>query len=81
MNNEQKYLERISELTINYKPDRIHKTDKIAILIGMAELAKFPDTPIPVVLNEAVNLSAKYSGEGGTNFVNGILGVYIKKYR
>lgn len=78
--NEVDFLNRISELSIYYKIERIHSADKVALLIGMAELSAFKETPIPVVINEAVDLTAKYSGETSTNFVNGILGEYVKKY-
>ena len=78
--NETVILKRISELSTGYKIERIHNTDRIAILIGAAEIGRFNDTPVPVVINEAVGLSAKYSGESGAGFVNGILGEYAKRY-
>ena len=56
----------------------VFNTDKCAILIGMAELDNFPETPIPVVIDEAVKLSALYSTEKGTDFVNGILAEYVR---
>ena len=80
LKDENTYLERIAELSVGYKIERIHSTDKISLLIGMAELSAFKETPVPVVINEAVNLSAKYSGETSTDFVNGILGEYVKRY-
>ena len=78
--NENVIMERISELSEGYRIERIHNTDRIALLIGAAELGRFRDTPVPIVVNEAVGLSAKYSGETGAGFVNGILGEYAKRY-
>lgn len=78
--NETVILERIAEISTGYRLERVHSTDKVAILIGAAELGRFKDTPVPVVINEAVNLSAKYSGENGADFVNGILGEYVKRF-
>lgn len=47
--------------------------------MAMAEIDNYPQTPVAVVINEAVNLVAKYSTENSTNFVNGILAKYVKE--
>lgn len=80
INDKKDYLlETISKLAVGYKLDRLYLADKCALLIGIAELNNFPQTPIPVVVNEAVNLAAKYSTDNSTNFVNGIMAEYIKE--
>ena len=73
------YLEKISGLAIGYKLNRIHNTDKCILMLGLAELEAFKDTPKPVVIDEAVNLAAKFSTENSTNFVNGVLAEYAKE--
>jgi len=45
----------------------------------MAELNRFKETPVAVVINETVNLVAKYSTENSTDFVNGILAEYVRE--
>lgn len=72
------YVNKLSNLAIGYKFDRIYNVDKCLIILGMAELDKFSETPSPVIINEIVNLSAKYSTEKGMGFVNGILAEYAK---
>ena len=72
------YVEKLSNLAIGYNFDRIYNVDKCLIILGMAELDKFDETPSAVVINEIVNLSAKYSTEKGMGFVNGILAEYAK---
>ena len=74
----EKNLSAISDLAIGYKLDRLFNADKCALLIGIAELDNFKETPIPVVIDEAVSLSAKYSTEKSTDFVNGILSNYVR---
>ena len=74
----EKNLSVISDLAIGYKLDRLFNADKCALLIGIAELDNFKETPIPVVIDEAVSLSAKYSTEKSTDFVNGILSNYVR---
>ena len=73
------YLQKIVELSIGFKLDRLHRADKCAILLGMAELDNFRETPIAVVINEIVNIVAKYSTESSTSFVNGILAEFTKE--
>ena len=45
----------------------------------MAELKNYPDTDTPIIIDEAVKLSSKYSTEKSTDFVNGILARYAKE--
>ena len=77
--NEKMFLEKLNLIVHRYKIDRILSADKCIILIGMAESLVFPDTPKPVVIDEAVKLAAKYSTEKSPDFVNGILANYIKE--
>lgn len=79
LNNEENYLNKIAEMSIGYKINRIHNTDKCALMLGMAELDSFKDTPVPVIIDEAVNLVAKYSTENSTDYVNGLLAEYVKE--
>ena len=76
---EEKFLNSISNLSIGFKLNRLYNADKCALILGMAELDNFPTTPTPVVIDEAVNLVAKYSTENSTDFVNGILAEYAKE--
>ncbi len=77
--NEQKYLEKMENLAVGFKLDRMHVADKCVILMAMAELDNFNNTPKAVIINEAVNIVAKYSTESSANFVNGILAEYAKE--
>ena len=72
------YLSTLEKLAERYNLNRILLSDRCAILVAMAELDKFPDTPKPVVIDEAVKIARKYSTEKSTDFVNGILAQYIK---
>ena len=73
------FLNKLSDLAINFKFDRIINADKCAILIGMAEYTIFPKTPVAIIIDEAVNLSVKYSTESSSKFVNGILAEFVKR--
>lgn len=76
-----KYLDDISRLSNGFHVDRIFYADKCALLIGMAELDNETDTDVPIIVNEAVNLSSAFSTEKSPSFVNGVLGKYAKEVR
>jgi N utilization substance protein B len=79
LENEENYLLSIESISNGYKLNRVFNADKCALLIGMAELNVFKDTPVAIVIDEAVKLSAKYSTENSTDFVNGILAEYVRR--
>lgn len=78
-NNKEKYSEIIDNLSHRFKSNRILKADRCILTLGMAELDNFPNTPVAVIINEAVNLAAKYSTENSTDYVNGMLSGYVKE--
>ncbi len=75
------YCNKIEDLSLSFKLDRIFIADKCSILIGFAELDNYLDTPVPVIIDEAVKLSAIYSTEKSTDFVNGILAKYASEIK
>ena len=52
--------------------DRLNKVDQQIILLGIYEL-KYTETPSIVAINEAIELSKKYSEESVTKMINGVL--------
>lgn len=71
-NNYNEILKIIEENLINYKLDRICKTDLAILIVAIYEI-KFLNYPNKVVINEAVELSKKYSLDNSYKFVNGLL--------
>jgi N utilization substance protein B len=57
--------------------DRLIKTDKDILKIAIAELLYVKETPMKVVVDEAVELAKKYSTDDSASFVNGILAKII----
>ncbi|MBF0177502.1 MAG: transcription antitermination factor NusB [Magnetococcales bacterium] len=71
---------RLSELdawiqgaTQNWSPERISVVDRNVLRLGIYELLAEHTVPRKVVINECIELSKKYGGEGSGRFVNGIL--------
>lgn len=68
----------ISKLAINWPLDRIGKVDRNILRLAIQEL-RLKETPVSVVINEAVEMAKKYSGEESAKFINGILGTYVRE--
>jgi len=67
----------IAALAIDWPLDRIGKVDRSILRLAIEEL-KIGETPTSVVINEAVELAKKYSGQDAAKFINGILGTYVR---
>ena len=46
---------------------------------AIAELLGFPDTPVPVVINESLEIARRYSAPESLNFLNGVLDAMAKE--
>ncbi len=68
----------ISKLAIGWPLDRIGKVDRNILRLAIQEI-KLGETPVSVVINEAVELAKKYSSPEAAKFINGILGTYARE--
>ena len=55
--------------------------DLNVLRIGAYELAERPDVPVPVVLDEAVELVKQFSTDDSGRFVNGVLAALVGDLR
>ena len=53
---------------------QIARMDRVVLRMGLYELAHNADTPLKVVINEAVELAKAFGGENSSRFINGVLG-------
>ncbi|MDR1939447.1 MAG: transcription antitermination factor NusB [Clostridiales bacterium] len=72
------FVSKISEHIIDFKLDRLFKTDLAALIIAFYEIEQCADIPETVSANEAVNIVKKFSTEKSRVYVNGVLAGYIK---
>lgn len=63
----------ISKASVNWSLKRISTIDRNILRQGIYELLAEPDLPIQVVINEAIELSKRYGGDGSRPFINGIM--------
>lgn len=68
----------IEKLSIDWSLPRIGKVDRSILRLALYEL-KSGETPPSVVVDEAVELTKKYSSKEAAKFINGILGTYLRK--
>ena len=67
-------IERVlNEVLENWEPRRVLLLDRAIIETSLAEIIGVPDIPVPVSIDEAINIARIYSTEKSPQFVNGIL--------
>lgn len=64
----------IAKRAINWDLARIAVIDRLVLRIGIWELQNQPETPVAVVISEAVELAKNFSTDDSGKFINGILG-------
>ena len=64
---------RIVNALVNWKLDRVSKVNLTILRLAVGEMLFVDDVPGSVAINEAVELTKKYSDEKSTSFVNGVL--------
>lgn len=65
--------ELITGSSKNWRIDRMSRVDRNILRLGTAELLAFPDVPVKVVINEAVELAKRFGTAESSAFVNGVL--------
>ncbi len=75
------YTTTIDEIISKAAPDwpiaSINKIDLAILRHATTELMS-SDTPVKVVIDEAVEIAKKYGAENSSSFVNGVLGTILK---
>ncbi len=64
-----------------WRVERMPAIDRNVLRLALYELRHRPDTPIAVVINEAVELAKRFSTEKSGAFVNGVLSRLAKEER
>ncbi len=70
--NKKKIIEIDNKYLNDWTMDRLNLVDQAILLLGTYELM-YTDTPSVVAINEAIELSKKYSEEAVTKMINGVL--------
>ena len=70
--NKKDIIELANKYLKDWTMDRLNKVDQAILSLGIYELM-YTDTPSIVSINEAIELSKKYSDEAVTKMINGVL--------
>jgi len=77
----QKHHDEIDGMIKKYSTgwdfERLVKMDKDILRIAISELLYIKETPMKVVVDEAVEIAKKYSTEDSSSFINGVLAKVI----
>jgi len=63
-------IERHAE---HWRMDRMAAVDRNILRLGVAEFLGYPETPRPVIINEALEIARRFSTAESVNFINGVL--------
>lgn len=69
-------IERHAE---HWRMDRMAAVDRNILRLGVAELLGYPQTPRPVVINEALEIARRFSAPESVQFINGVLDSVAKE--
>ena len=71
--------ERIERHAEHWRMERMAAVDRNVLRAGVAEMLAYPDTPRPVVINEAIEIGKKFSSPEAVQFINGVLDSVAKE--
>jgi N utilization substance protein B len=63
----------IEKHAANWRMERMAAVDRNLMRAAVAEFMGFPQTPAPVIINEAIEIARKFSSPEAVNFINGVL--------
>lgn len=69
----------IESVSNKWKVERMDKVDKAILRLAYYEIKMDDDIPDIVAVNEAVELSKKYSSDASPKFINGILSNFVEE--
>ena len=79
LKNAEEYQQYIKEACKAWDFSRLAKMDIVIMQLAIAEMINFPKIPIPVTINEYVELANEYSTPKSGKFINGILDSIAKE--
>ena len=63
----------ITSTSKNWDLERMSAIDRCVLRLAVCEMIFLADAPVPVIMDEAIELAKKYSTENSGKFVNGVL--------
>jgi transcription antitermination factor nusB len=79
-NNQREYMQIIRPL-LDRDENLINPIERSVLLVAVHELKAMPETPYPVIINEAIEVTKTFGGTDSHKFVNGILDKLVAQLR
>jgi transcription antitermination protein NusB len=68
----------IESHSAHWRLQRMPAVDRNVLRTAIAEMLGFPNTPVPIVINESLEIARRYSSPESLNFLNGVLDAVAK---
>ncbi len=69
----------IQHFAPEYPVDQMAVVDRNILRMSIWEITQYQDTPVKVVINEAVELAKTFGSDTAPSFINGVLGAMLQK--
>ena len=79
-NNQREYMQIIRPL-LERDEHLINPIELSVLLVAVHELKAMPETPYPVIINEAIEVTKTFGGTDSHKFINGILDKLVAQLR
>ncbi|WP_258359213.1 transcription antitermination factor NusB [Moorella sulfitireducens (nom. illeg.)] len=63
----------ISKYAVGWRLERLAAIDRNILRMALFEMKFYPDTPVNIIINEAIELAKTFNNEEAGKFVNGLL--------
>ena len=73
--------ELVGDAAVGWEVDRMPAVDRAILRLATYELLARADTPVAVIIDEAVELAKEYSTDASPGFVNGVLTTVARAVR
>ncbi len=70
--------EKITRCADNWRIDRIGRVTLAVLRLAGCEIDYFPEIPVEITVNEALELARRFDDEKSVSFINGVLGKYAR---
>ena len=71
--------ELIGQYAVEFPVSQLSTVDRNLLRVAVFEILFEPETPIKVVINEALELAKLFGGDNSGKFINGVLGSFINE--
>lgn len=63
----------IEQYSKNWRLNRLPAVDRNLLRMAVGELIGFPGNPVPIIIDEALEIARRYSAPESVDFLNGVL--------